>query len=47
MFKKLFSKKTHQLNQSKDTVQINGDEKIPSHIAIIMDGNGQIGRAHV
>ena len=41
MFKKLFSKKSNQSNQSKDTVQINGDEKIPSHIAIIMDGNGR------
>ena len=41
MFKKLFSKKSLQSNLSKDTVQINGDEKIPSHIAIIMDGNGR------
>jgi undecaprenyl diphosphate synthase len=41
MFKKLFKKKTHENNQSTDTVQINGEEKIPSHIAIIMDGNGR------
>ena len=41
MFKKFFSKKTHQSNENKDTVQINSVEKIPSHIAIIMDGNGR------
>jgi undecaprenyl diphosphate synthase len=41
MFKKLFSKKTERSKISQLNNDINQEEKIPSHIAIIMDGNGR------
>ncbi len=41
MFKKLFSKKQLPAKSTQRDVDINREEKIPSHIAIIMDGNGR------
>ena len=41
MFKKLFSKKNARSKISQINNEINQEEKIPSHIAIIMDGNGR------
>lgn len=41
MFNKLFGKKTHKKNTMNQQKGLVNDECIPSHIAIIMDGNGR------
>lgn len=41
MFKKFFSKKVEQPQKADSATKMNNGEKIPSHIAIIMDGNGR------